>query len=58
MTELKNINDAIMPLRENNLLHVIMYGNKNLGNNISLPTVTNTLLNDPERFDHLFFNQY
>ena len=29
MTELKNINDAITPLN-NNLLHVTLYGNKNV----------------------------
>ena len=29
MTELKNINETIISLSENDLLHVIMYGNKN-----------------------------
>ena len=31
MTELKNINGAVMFLNESDLLHVIKYGNKNLG---------------------------
>lgn len=30
MTELKNINGAIMSLNENDLLQVIMYGEKNV----------------------------
>ena len=33
MTELKNINDAIMYLNENDLLHVTLYRNKNFDNN-------------------------
>ena len=28
MTDLKNINDAIMSLNESDLLHVMLYGNK------------------------------
>ena len=34
MTDLKNINDAIMSLNENDLLDVILYRNKNFNNNI------------------------
>ena len=34
MTELKTINDSIMSLNENDLLHVIMYRNKNFDNNM------------------------
>ena len=34
MTDLKNINDAIVSLNESDLLHVILYGNKNFDNNI------------------------
>ena len=42
MTDLKNINDTIMSLNENDLLHVILYGNKNFDNNMnrSMPTAT------------------
>ena len=35
MTDLKNIDDAIMSLNEGDLLHVILYGNKNFDNNIN-----------------------
>ena len=37
LTELKNINDAIMSLNENEIskIHVIMHGNKNFDNNIN-----------------------
>ena len=34
MTDLKNINDAIMSLNENDLLDVILYRNKNFNKNI------------------------
>ena len=42
MTDLKNFNDTIMSLNENDLLHVILYGNKNFDNimNISILTAT------------------
>ena len=33
MTELKNINNAVMSLNENYLLHTIICGKKNLDNN-------------------------
>ena len=41
MTELKNVDDARRSLNENDLLHAILYGNKNFENiNISTLTVT------------------
>ena len=42
VTELKNSSNVIMYLNENNLLHVIMYSNKNFDNNtnIRIRTVT------------------
>ena len=36
MTDLKNISDTIMSLNENELLHVILYGNKNFDNNMNI----------------------
>ena len=53
ITELKNINDAIMSLNENDLLHVILYGNKNFENNmnISILTVTIKFMKDSKWFD-------
>ena len=36
MADLKNINDAIMSLNESDLLHVILYGNKNFDNNMNI----------------------
>ena len=32
MTDLKNISDGILPLNENDLVHVILYRNKNFHN--------------------------
>ena len=57
MTELKNINDAIMSLNENDLLHVIMYGNKNFDNNINVGMLTATIkfIKDSERCDQPLF---
>ena len=53
MTDLKNINDAIMSLNESDLLHVIMYGNKNFDNNMNISILTATIkfIKDSERFD-------
>ena len=53
MTDLKNINDAIMSLNESNLLHVILYGNKNFDNNMDIGILTTTIkfIKDSERFD-------
>ena len=57
MTDLKNINDATMSLNENDLLHVILYGNKNFDNkmNISILTATIKFIKDSERFDQPLF---
>ena len=48
MTELKNINDAIMSLNKNDLLYVIMYGNKNFTGkmNVSIITTTTKFIRD------------
>ena len=56
--------DIIMSLNENDLLYVIMYGNKNFDNNMNISILTATIkfIKDSERFDHglinLFFNHY
>ena len=42
VTEL-NINDAIMSFDENDLLHLIMYGNKNFDNNMNISILRNLL---------------
>ena len=57
MTDLKNINDAIMSLNESNLLHVILYGNKNFDNNMDIGILTATIkfIKDSERFDQPLF---
>ena len=57
MTDLKNINDAIMSLNESGLLHVTLYGNKNFDNNmsISILTVTIKFIKDSEKFDQPLF---
>ena len=53
MTDLKNINDTIISLNENDLLHVILYGNKNFDNsmNISILTATIKFIKVSQRFD-------
>ena len=60
MTDLKNINDTIMSLNENDLLHVMLYGNKNFDNsmNISILTATMKFIKVSERFDQPLFNYY
>ena len=57
MTDLKNISDAIMSVNESDLLHIILYGNKNFGNimNISILTATIKFIKDTERFDQPLF---
>ena len=57
MTDLKNINDAIMSLNESDLLYVTLYGNKNFDNNmiISILTATIKFIKDSERFDQPLF---
>ena len=46
-----------MSLNENDLLHVIMYGNKNFDNNVnvSILTVIIKYLKDYEKFDRPLF---
>ena len=53
MTDLKNVNGAIMSFDESELLHVILYGNKNFDGNINLSVLTATIkfIKDSERFD-------
>ena len=55
--DLKNINDAIMSLNESDLLHVILYGNKNFDNNMNISILTATIefIKDCERFDQPLF---
>ena len=57
MTDVKNINDDIMSLNESDLLHVILYGNKNFDNNINITVLTATIkfIKDSERFDQPLF---
>ena len=56
MTELKNISDAIKSFNENDLLHVIMYSNKNLDNmNIRILTMTIRFIKDSERSEQPLF---
>ena len=57
MTDLKNINDAIMSLNESDLLHVMLYGSKNFDNimNISILTATVKLIKDTGSFDQPLF---
>ena len=43
MSDLKNINDAIMSLNESYLLHVMLYGGKNFDNNMSISILTATI---------------
>ena len=56
MTDLKNINDTIMSLNENDLPHVMLYGNKHFDSNmnISILTATITFIKVSERFDQPF----
>ena len=60
MTDSKNINDTIMSLNESDLIHVILYGNKNFDNNINISILTATIkfIKDSERFDQPLFNCY
>ena len=53
MADLKNINDTIISLNENDLLHVILYGNKIFDNNMnrSILTATIKFIKVSEKFD-------
>ena len=57
MTDLKNINDAIMSLNESDLLHVIMHGSKKFDNNMNISILNATIkfIKDTERFDQPLF---
>ena len=57
MSDLENINDAIITLNESDLLHVILCGNKNFDNNINISILTATVkfIKDTERFDQPLF---
>ena len=57
MTDFKNINKTIMSLNESDLIHVILYGNKNFDNNMnkSILTATIKFIKDSERFDQPLF---
>ena len=60
MTDLKNVNGAIMSLDESDLFHVILYGNKNFDGNINLSVLTATinLSKILKGLTNLFFNYY
>ena len=60
MTDLKNINDAIMSLNESDLLHVMLYGSKKFDNNMNISILTATIkfIKGTERFDQPLFNYY
>ena len=57
MTDLKNINDAIMSLNESDLLYVMLYRSKNLDNNMNISILTATIkfIKNTERFDQPLF---
>ena len=57
MTDLKNINDANMHFNESDLLHLILYGNKNFDNNMNIIILTATIksIKGTERFDQPLF---
>ena len=57
MTDLKNINHAIMSLNESDLLYVMLYGSKNFDNimNISIIIATVKFIKNTERFDQPLF---
>ena len=57
MTDLKSIDDAIMSLNENDLLHVVLFGNKNFDSNMNVSILTATIkfIKDSEKFDQSLF---
>ena len=57
MAELKNMDDAIMSLNENDLLYDVMYGNKSFNNNTntSILTATTKFIKISRRFDEPLF---
>ena len=54
MTDLKNINDAIMPLNESDLLHVKLYRDMNFDNNMNISILTANI----KFIKEIFFNYY
>ena len=52
-----NINDPIMSLNESDLLHIILYGNKNFDNNMNISILTATIkfIKDNRRFGQPLF---
>ena len=57
MANLNDINDAMKSLNENDLLHVILYGNKNFDSNmnISILTATVNFIKGSKKFDYPCF---
>ena len=57
MTDLKNINDALMSLNESDILHVMLYGSKKFDNNMNISILTATIkfIKDTERYDQPLF---
>ena len=57
MIDLKNINETIMTLNESDLIHVMLYGNKNFDNNINISILTATIkfIKESERFNQPLF---
>ena len=57
MTDLKNINDAIMSVNESDLLHVMLYGGNKFNNNINTSILTATIkfIKDTGRLDQPLF---
>ena len=57
MTDLKNINHAIMSLNESDLLHAMLYGSNKFDNNMNISILTATIkfIKDTERFDQPLF---
>ena len=43
MTDLKNINETVMSLNESDVIHVILYGNKNFDSNMNISILTATI---------------
>ena len=57
VTDLNNINDAIMSLNDSDLVHVMLYGSKKFNNNMNINILTATIkfIKDSERFDQPLF---
>lgn len=57
MTELKSINGCFMFLYENDLLHVVIYGNNNFDENMNISILTAIIkfIKDSNKFDQPLF---